>query len=90
MRWILLRHLAGFGLHVAADDLIGDRVDGDLAGDVNEIAGADSRRIGAARGGYAGRRESFDHGYQCPSASRKRSTSMAAMQPAPEAVMAWR
>ena len=43
------------------DQLLGGGIDGHLAGDEDEIAGADGRRIGTARRGDAGRRDAFDH-----------------------------
>ena len=65
------------------------RIDRDLAREENEISRAHGGRVRPARCGNARRFQSFNHD-QCPSASSIRSASMAAMQPAPAAVIAWR
>ena len=49
-------------LDIARDDLSGDRVDGDLAGNVDAIAGAHGRRVGTAWSGRAGGKDLLDHG----------------------------
>jgi hypothetical protein len=43
----IVEHLAGFGGDVAGDDFLGGRIDGDLAGNVNEIAGPNGGRVGS-------------------------------------------
>src|SRR5690554_4155261 len=51
--------LAGLGLEVVGDDLHGGRVQGDLAGEVDGVAGLDGLGVGADGGG---RQFGIDHG----------------------------
>src|SRR5262249_34886138 len=57
----VLQYAAGFGGDIAADELLCGRVDGDLAADEDEIAGAHRGGIGPTRGGNSGGRNALDH-----------------------------
>ena len=88
-RFRVVQDQSRFMLDIAERNLVVAGIDGHLSRHIHKTPGFNCRRIRTTGHGNTRRTQSLDHAY-CPSASRNLSASIAAMQPAPDAVIACR